>query len=69
MHGGANFYRNTPVNARRYLEADRSRADDYYLTEGTGLAERFSASPTLGVRHEGGLSGNGMRRGSPASTQ
>jgi conjugative relaxase-like TrwC/TraI family protein len=58
MHGGANFYRNTPVNARRYLEADRSRADDYYLTEGTGLAERFSASPTLGVRHEGGLSGN-----------
>jgi exodeoxyribonuclease V alpha subunit len=48
MHGGANFYRNSPVNARRYLEADRSRADDYYLTEGTGLAERFSASPTWG---------------------
>ena len=48
MHGGANFYRNTPVNARRYLEADRSRADDYYLTKGTGLAAFLS------VFHAGG---------------
>ena len=58
MHGGANFYRNSPAAARRYLETDRSRADDYYLTEGTGLAERFSASPTTGVSREGSLSGD-----------
>jgi exodeoxyribonuclease V alpha subunit len=29
--------------ARQYLEADRGRADDYYLTEGTGIARRFAA--------------------------
>ena len=58
MHGGMAVYRNTPTAARHYLEADRSRADDYYLVEGTGLAEHFSASPTLGVRHRGTLSGD-----------
>ena len=44
--------------ARRYLEADRSRADDYYLTEGTGIADRYVASPTEGVSHAGPLSGD-----------
>ena len=58
MHGGMSVYRNTPAAARRYLEADRSRADDYYLTEGTGIADRYVASPTEGVRYEGGLSGD-----------
>ena len=29
--------------ARDYVEADRSRADDYYLAEGTGIAQRFAA--------------------------
>ena len=27
----------------QYLEADRGRADDYYLAEGTGVARRFVA--------------------------
>src|SRR4051812_44820628 len=37
-------YAGTPAAARSYLEADRSRADDYYLTEGSGLARRYTAS-------------------------
>jgi hypothetical protein len=28
-----------------YVERDRSRADDYYLGEGSGDAERFAATP------------------------
>src|ERR687889_2352083 len=36
-------YAGPPAAARAYLEADRGRADDYYLTEGTGLARRFVA--------------------------
>jgi exodeoxyribonuclease V alpha subunit len=36
-------YVGAPGAARQYVEADRGRADDYYLTEGTGLARRFSA--------------------------
>jgi hypothetical protein len=34
-----------PAAARAYVEADRSRADDYYLAEGTGLATRLVATP------------------------
>src|SRR4051794_37794970 len=30
--------------ARRYMEAGRGRADDYYLAEGTGIARRFVAA-------------------------
>lgn len=37
MHGGALFYKASAANARRYVEADRSAADDYYLGEGSGL--------------------------------
>ncbi|CCG02168.1 MobF family relaxase [Blastococcus saxobsidens] len=37
-------YAGAPAAARCYLEADRGRADDYYLTEGTGLARRFTAT-------------------------
>ena len=37
-------YAGAPAAARHYVEADRSRADDYYLTEGTGLARRFTAA-------------------------
>ncbi|GGL33314.1 AAA family ATPase [Phycicoccus endophyticus] len=44
MHGGVKFYRGSAVAARSYVEADRSRADDYYLAEGTGLATRFVAT-------------------------
>src|SRR3954453_18760113 len=37
-------YAGAPSAARAYLEADRGRADDYYLTEGTGIARRFTAT-------------------------
>ena len=43
MHGGVKVYRGTAAAARNYVEADRSRADDYYLAEGTGIASRFTA--------------------------
>lgn len=31
MHGGVILFRGAGADARRYVEADRSRADDYYL--------------------------------------
>src|SRR4051794_35453120 len=43
MRGGMKVYAGTAAAARAYLEADRGRVDDYYLTEGTGLARRFVA--------------------------
>ena len=43
MHGGMKVYAGSAAAARAYLEADRGRADDYYLTEGTGFARRFTA--------------------------
>ena len=45
MHGGVKFYRGSAAAARSYVEADRSRVDDYYLAEGTGLATRYVAAP------------------------
>ena len=39
------IYRGSAAAARNYVEADRSRADDYYLAEGSGLAPRFVATP------------------------
>ena len=45
MHGGVKFYRGSAAAARSYLEADHSRADDYYLAEGSGVAERYVAVP------------------------
>ncbi len=50
MHGGLKVYRGSPAAARSYVEADRSRADDYYLGEGTGVAQRYLARPGEGVR-------------------
>ncbi|WP_235531062.1 MULTISPECIES: MobF family relaxase [unclassified Nocardioides] len=41
MHGGVKFYRGSAAAARSYVEADHSRADDYYLTEGSGVAEHY----------------------------
>ncbi|TFV89905.1 MobF family relaxase [Blastococcus sp. CT_GayMR16] len=38
------IYAGAPAAARQYVEADRGRADDYYLTEGAGLARRFSVT-------------------------
>jgi exodeoxyribonuclease V alpha subunit len=58
MHGGLKVYRGSPAAARRYVEADRGRADDYYLAEGTGVAQRYVASPTRGVRSGGTMTGD-----------
>jgi exodeoxyribonuclease V alpha subunit len=58
MHGGLKVYRGSPAAARNYVEADRGRADDYYLAEGTGVAQRYLASPEAGVRHGGTLTGD-----------
>jgi exodeoxyribonuclease V alpha subunit len=57
MHGGLKVYRGSPAAARSYVEADRGRVDDYYLAEGTGVAQRYVASPTVGVRSGGTLTG------------
>ncbi|SDD75449.1 MobF family relaxase [Nocardioides lianchengensis] len=46
MHGGIKVYRGSAKAARNYVEADRPRADDYYLAEGTGLAEHHVAIAT-----------------------
>jgi conjugative relaxase-like TrwC/TraI family protein len=51
------FYRGSPAAARTYVEQDRSRADDYYLTEGSGIATRYVASPLTGVTPVGSLTG------------
>lgn len=45
MHGGMKVYRGAAAAARHYVEADRSRADDYYLAEGSGIAMRMVATP------------------------
>ena len=63
MHGGVKIYRGSPAAARNYVEADRSRADDYYLAEGTGLAERYVASPAIGDRPAVRASCRDARRG------
>src|SRR4051794_37570064 len=44
MHGGLKVYAGAPAAARHYVEADRGRADDYYLAEGTGVARRFTTT-------------------------
>jgi len=41
VRGGLKFYRGSGAAARNYVEADRSRADDYYLREGAGVADRW----------------------------
>jgi hypothetical protein len=48
MKGGVILFRGSGTDARRYLESDRSRADDYYLEGGTALAE-FAAVDAHGV--------------------
>ncbi len=45
VHGGVKFYRGAAKAARAYVERDRSRADDYYLAEGSGAAARLTATP------------------------
>jgi exodeoxyribonuclease V alpha subunit len=52
VHGGVKFYRGSAGAARSYVEADRSRVDDYYLADGTGVATRYVATtpPAVGGR-------------------
>jgi conjugative relaxase-like TrwC/TraI family protein len=56
VHGGVRFYRGAARAARSYVERDRSRADDYYLGEGSGVAERLTATPA-GVAGAGSMDG------------
>ena len=63
MHGGVKVYRGTAAAARNYLDADRSRADDYYLTEGTGIARRFVTRPDGPVVELASLTGDGFGGG------
>ena len=62
MHGGMKFYRGSPGAARTYVEQDRSRADDYYLAEGSGVATRYVASPLTGVSPAGSLTGEAYEK-------
>jgi exodeoxyribonuclease V alpha subunit len=55
MHGGMKVYRGTAA-ARHYVEADRSRADDYYLAEGSGVAMRIVATPNS-IEHRADMDG------------
>jgi len=57
VHGGVKFYRGAAKAARAYVERDRSRADDYYLAEGSGIAERLVATSD-GVDRAGVMSGD-----------
>ncbi|CAN5446003.1 hypothetical protein BH10ACT10_BH10ACT10_02250 [soil metagenome] len=56
MHGGVKFYRGAAKAARAYVERDHSRADDYYLVEGTGVATRIKATPD-DLEHAGSMDG------------
>ncbi len=47
MKGGVILFRGTGAAARRYLESDRSTADEYYLEGGTALAE-FTVTDSAG---------------------
>ncbi len=58
VHGGVKVYRGAAAAARQYVEADRGRADDYYLAEGAGIAERFTASRDGAVMREAPLTGD-----------
>ncbi|HEY0951708.1 MobF family relaxase [Nocardioides sp.] len=50
------FYRGAAKAARAYVERDCSRADDYYLGEGSGVAKRLTATPD-GVGKAGAMNG------------
>ena len=64
MHGGMKFYRGSAAAARAYVEADHSRADDYYLAEGSGVATRFVAdvSDSVSLSMVGELDGESYER-------
>lgn len=62
MHGGVKFYRGSAAAARSYVEADHSRADDYYLAEGSGVAEHYAVA----VRDDGTVTERGPDLDGPA---
>lgn len=62
MHGGVKFYNGAAKAARAYVEADRSRADDYYLAEGSGIAELLVATPIDGVERAGVMDGESYEK-------
>lgn len=45
VHGGITFFRGTGASAQAYVESDHYRADEYYLADGDGVAERFVYGP------------------------
>lgn len=59
MKGGVILYRGSGADARRYLESDRSRADEYYLEGGTSLAEFCVVDGDGAVIGEGALAPDG----------
>ena len=73
MRGGMKVYAGRPAAARAYLEADRGRADDYYLAEGTGVARRCTAragrveelAPLTGDTYETWVAGRDPDTGQP----
>jgi conjugative relaxase-like TrwC/TraI family protein len=66
-------YVGDPAAARAYVEADRGRADDYYLAEGSGFARRFTATdgrvtelaPLTGEGYETWVAGREPDTGQP----
>src|ERR687890_2669365 len=68
MHGGMKVYAGAPAAARHYVEADRGRADDYYLAEGTGIARRFTTGPDGRAQELAPLSGDGYESWVAGST-
>ena len=55
MKGGVILFRGFGADARRYLESDRSRADEYYLEGGVALAEFSVVDGAGAVIGEGAL--------------
>ncbi|WP_448070751.1 MobF family relaxase [Georgenia yuyongxinii] len=55
MKGGVILFRGSGADARRYLESDRSRADEYYLEGGVALAEFSVVNGAGEVVGEGAL--------------
>ncbi|GEB94202.1 hypothetical protein [Microbacterium lacticum] len=62
MKGGVILFRGTGADALRYLESDRTRADEYYLEAGTALAEFTSVDAEGRVIGEVALSADEYRQ-------
>jgi hypothetical protein len=62
MRGGVILFRGSGADALRYLESDRSRADEYYLEGGTALAEFTAVDGQGRVLGELGLTADEYRQ-------